>query len=128
VRSPDSLPITSAFSRVTLAASTPRDGRCCCRSRSARAVYSRGTLRLGAHELFAELAYSDNRFTSAHSPTAVAPFETPNFSFVLYPAGGPYYPTAFAAEHGISGDLSLIYRTTALGPRVTETDNTRGEG
>ena len=34
-----------------------------------------------------------------------------------YPAGGPYYPTQFAAANGLSGDLLLAYRTAELGPR-----------
>jgi iron complex outermembrane receptor protein len=40
----------------------------------------------------------------------------------IYPAGGPYYPTAFAEANGLSGDLQLFYRTMTLGRRVTEVE------
>src|SRR5207248_1617317 len=44
---------------------------------------------------------------------------TPGRRATLYPAGGPFYPTEFAAAHGITGDLSLYYRTAPLG-RITD--------
>jgi iron complex outermembrane receptor protein len=37
---------------------------------------------------------------------------------VLYPAGGPYYPTEFVGANGLSGNLNLRYRTTPLGPET----------
>ena len=122
---PDSLPSTGAFTRgdacgYDIARSTtllPEVER--------SAAYGRGTLRIGAaHEVFAELAYSDNRLIATRSPTPVAPFDTPEFTIFVYPAGGPFYPTSFAEANGISGDLPVFYRTVPLGPRVTETKST----
>ena len=90
-----------------------------------RTAYGRGTLRIaGAHELFAELGYAENRLTSATSATPVFPPATPDFSRFTYPAGGPFYPTAFAEANGVSGDIDLVFRTVALGRRVTETKST----
>jgi iron complex outermembrane receptor protein len=42
---------------------------------------------------------------------------------LVYPASGPFYPAAFAAAHGISGDLNLSYRSVPLGP-ITDDDRT----
>jgi len=86
-------------------------------------VFGRATLQLdSAHQLFAEAGYAHNRF-------ALTLPATPVFSAFLaggqpfrYPAGGPYYPSTFAAENGISGDLNLRYRTVALGNRVNDVD------
>jgi iron complex outermembrane receptor protein len=86
-------------------------------------VYGRGTMRvMRAHDLFVEVAYSDTRMTTQVSPTPVAPFTNPNRTPVVYPAGGPFYPTAFANANGISGDLFLIWRTEPLGHRVNQVD------
>lgn len=87
------------------------------------AAYSRGTLQASAdHQLFVELAYSDNRLTVSRDPTDIAPFTNPNFAIIRYPAGGPFYPTDFAAANGLSGDLDLLFHTVQLGPRVNEVD------
>ena len=87
------------------------------------AVHGRGTLQASAdHQLFAELAYSNNRLTISRDPTPVAPFTNPNFIVTNYPAGGPFYPIEFAAANGLSGDLDVWFRTTALGPRITRVD------
>ena len=81
-------------------------------------LVGRATFQLNAdHQLFAEYVYSYNRFLFGVSPTPAAQIFTFNQDPVLYPAGGPFYPTAFAAANGISGDLRLTYRTVALGPR-----------
>jgi iron complex outermembrane receptor protein len=72
------------------------------------------------HVLFTEIGYSRNTLTTRVAPTAVTSSFTPGNVPILYPADGPYYPTAFAAAHGISGDLDLIYRTLPLGARVDE--------
>jgi iron complex outermembrane receptor protein len=40
----------------------------------------------------------------------------------VYPAGGPFYPTDFAAANGVAGDLDLAYRTIALGNRIDDVD------
>jgi iron complex outermembrane receptor protein len=90
-----------------------------------KAAYARGTLRIGGmHELFAELGYTDNRLTAATSPTPVIPTATPGGSLFFYPENGPFYPTAFAEANGVSGDLGIVFRTVALGRRVTETKST----
>ncbi len=87
------------------------------------AVYGRGTLRPGPDlELFGEVAYASTRMTIGKSPTPVAANTNPDFEPVRYPEGGPYYPTAFAAASGISGDLDLLYRTLPLGGRVNQVD------
>ena len=87
------------------------------------AVYGRGTLQASAdHQLFAELAYSDNRFTISKDPTEIAPFTNPNFVITRYPAGGPFYPTQFATANGLSGDLDLLFHTVSLGPRINQVD------
>jgi len=87
------------------------------------AVYGRGTLQAnGDHQLFAELAYSDNRFTISKDPTPIAEFTNPNFVPTLYPAGGPFYPTQFAAANGLSGDLDVWFSTVGLGPRINRVD------
>jgi iron complex outermembrane recepter protein len=87
------------------------------------AVYGRGTLQASAdHQLFAELAYSDNRLTISKDPTDIAPFTNPNATITRYPAGGPFYPTQFAAANGLSGDLDLLFNTAPLGPRINQVD------
>ncbi|MDQ2917873.1 MAG: TonB-dependent receptor [Pseudomonadota bacterium] len=71
-------------------------------------------------QLFAEAGYAQNRFLLRFAPTPVAQFSNFDLEPVVYPAGGPFYPAAFAAENGLSGDLDLRYRTVALGPRIDE--------
>ena len=86
-------------------------------------AYGRGTVQASAdHQLFAELAYSDNRLTISRDPTPIAPFTNPNFTISPYPAGGPFYPTEFAAANGLSGDLDVWFRTMSLGPRTSQVD------
>ena len=60
------------------------------------------------HRLFAQYLYARNRNVLTRN---VSPIDG-----VFYPADGPYYPTAFAAAHGLSGGLTLAYRTLPLGP------------
>jgi iron complex outermembrane receptor protein len=87
------------------------------------AVYGRGTLQASAdHQLFAELAYSDNRLTISKDPSPIVSFANPNNVFIRYPAGGPFYPTEFAAANGLSGDLDLLFDTAPLGPRINHVD------
>ena len=91
-------------------------------------LVGRATFQLNAdHQLFAEYVYSHNRFLFGVAPTPVAEFFTFNHDPILYPVGGPFYPTAFAAANGISGDLRLAYRTVPLGPRknLVKTDAQR---
>ncbi|CAG0959667.1 Colicin I receptor [Burkholderiales bacterium] len=90
-------------------------------------IYGRGTLRVAPdHAVYVELAWADTKFTSSVSPTPVAAFTNPGFESTYYPAGGPYYPTAFAEANGITGDLDLVYRTTPLGGRVSRVDTSAG--
>lgn len=71
--------------------------------------------------LFADLAYSHNRLELTLPPTSLSQRVTgvP----VIYPAFGPYYPTAWAAANGISGDLNLFFRTQPLGNRLDVIDS-----
>ena len=120
---PNSLPVTSArtpgdacgLDYITYSMIVPQVER--------TAVYGRVTLQASAdHQLFTELAYSDNRLTIGKAPTVIAPFTNPNFVITRYPAGGPFYPTDFAAANGLSGDLDLLFNTAPLGPQVNRVD------
>ena len=85
-------------------------------------VLARGTWRWNANtDLFAEALFSRNRFETTIAPTPISSITVvgPN----VYPAGGPYYPTAWAAANGVTGNLSLLYRAAELGPRITDTDS-----
>jgi iron complex outermembrane receptor protein len=77
------------------------------------------------HQLFAQYLYSHDQYERIrHVPYVareVAPERQPIF---FYPAGGPFYPTEFAAAQGISGALELYYRPFPLGPA---TDRIRNE-
>lgn len=74
------------------------------------------------HRWFAEASYAHDRFLFTNSPSFAFRGITSDGEPVFYPAGGPYYPTAFAAANGLSGDLNLRYRLTSLGPRRNATD------
>ena len=84
-------------------------------------VFVGGTWQVNAdNQLFAQYLYARTSMSLRIAPTP-ASMQASNFGEpVLYPAGGPYYPTAFAAANGISGDLNLFYRTVLLGPRVDD--------
>jgi iron complex outermembrane receptor protein len=71
-------------------------------------------------QLFAEYVYARNQLELKFPPTPASRTNTIDSSPVLYPAGGPYYPTDFAAANGLSGPLDVFYRTFPLGPRVDE--------
>jgi iron complex outermembrane receptor protein len=64
------------------------------------------------HQLFAQYLYSYDSYDRVRHITVG--------SDIVYPAGGPFYPTEFAAAHGISGDLELDYRTFPLGPTTDQ--------
>ena len=84
-------------------------------------VFARGAFQLNAdHLLFAELGYARHQMTIKVAPTPVSEVTTTTRNPLLYPEGGPYYPTDFAAANGISGDLNLYYRAIPLGPRVED--------
>ncbi|HJU24442.1 MAG TPA: TonB-dependent receptor, partial [Casimicrobiaceae bacterium] len=83
---------------------------------------ARATFQVDADtQLFVETTYAVDRFVYSDSPASI--FQGPGASTkpVLYPATGPYYPTAFAAANGISGDLNLRFRTEELGPQTSTT-------
>ena len=80
-------------------------------------VLTRGSFQLNSvSELYAEYIYSRNRFDTQIAPTPVGGSTVSGP--LLYPAGGPFYPAAFAAANGLSGDLTLAWRSVALGPRI----------
>ena len=84
-------------------------------------AFGRAALRLDTdHLLFAEVGYQRNAFTMTAAPTPASFFTTPAGISFSYPAGGPYYPTDFAAANGLSGNLELLYRTVPLGPRIED--------
>ena len=86
-------------------------------------VFGRATFQLhSAHQLFAEAVYAHNRFALTLPATPVFRAFLTGGQPLLYPASGPFYPSAFAAENGISGDLNLRYRATQLGNRVNDVD------
>ena len=73
------------------------------------------------NQLFAQYLYSNHRYDLIRNQTpASADFDAGRKPLV-YPAGGPYYPTQFAAANGISGDLDLYYRVLPLGPITNQT-------
>ena len=73
-------------------------------------------------QLFAELVYSRNQLDIGQSPTPAAAYQS-NQVPVIYPAGGPYYPTDFANANGLSGPLQVYFRTTELGRRISTVDS-----
>ena len=87
-------------------------------------LFTRGTLRLGGGaDAYIEASLARSRIDYESSPTAAVPSsQQPDNRFVL-PASSPFYPTGL----GLSGDLTLAYRTVPLGPRRSEvvTDNQR---
>lgn len=83
----------------------------------------RATARLTPDlSLFADVAYSGNRLELTLPPSGISSQAATGGAQVLYPAGGPYYPGAFAAANGI-GDLPLFFRTEALGDRLDVIDS-----
>ena len=86
-------------------------------------VLGRATFQANpALQLFAEAGYAQNQFLLRIAPTPVTQFSNFDRQPFFYPTGGPFYPIAFAAENGLSGDLNLRYRTVPLGPRIDEID------
>jgi iron complex outermembrane receptor protein len=82
-------------------------------------AFARPTWQIApGHQLFAEYLYSRTRMTLEFTPTPAASFATIDGTPVLYPANGPYYPTEYAAQHGISGPLDIAFRTLPLGART----------
>jgi iron complex outermembrane recepter protein len=76
------------------------------------------------------LAYQANLLATEY-PGYHNPAITPTAAAFLLPPTSPYYPTAFAAAHGLGGlPLNLIYRDFANGVRLEEdtSDTTRAVG
>jgi len=86
-------------------------------------AFGRATFHLNPDlQLFAEASYTYNQLGLSIAPTPVfRGFSTQGLP-ALYPVGGPFYPTDFAAANGLSGDLSLRYRTVPLGNRLNDVD------
>lgn len=88
-------------------------------------ILARATFQLDADtQLFAEATYAQDRFVYRDSPTSIFQGAGASSQPVLYPATGPYYPAAFAAANGISGDLHVRFRSEELGPQTSGTDGT----
>lgn len=68
------------------------------------------------HEVFAQYLYSYDHYTLVRNVVPVSELVTPDRRPLIYPYGGPFYPTEFATAHGITGDLNLYYRPYPLGP------------
>ncbi len=80
----------------------------------------RGTWRVNPDiDLFAEVLVGRNRFESRVAPNPIQPISS--FGPLIYPAGGPFYPTDFAAANGLTGDLLISYRAIELGSRTNAT-------
>jgi iron complex outermembrane recepter protein len=76
------------------------------------------------------LAYQANLLATQY-PTYHNPAITPTAAAFLLPPSSPYYPTAYAAAHGMANlPLNLIYRDFANGVRLEEdtADTTRAVG
>jgi iron complex outermembrane receptor protein len=69
-------------------------------------------------QLFARYIFAHGDMKLRIAPTPASEQTTLNHNPILYPANGPFYPTAFAAANGITGPLDLYYRTVPLGPRA----------
>ncbi len=73
------------------------------------------------NQLFVQYLYSNLQYDLNRNQTAASRDFDAGRTPLVYPAGGPYYPTEFAAAHGISGDLDLYYRVLPLGPITNQT-------
>jgi iron complex outermembrane receptor protein len=81
----------------------------------------RGSLQLDATiELFAEALLSHHRSENQTAPMSVLSVPVPGARLPpsIYPASGPYYPTAFANANGLSGDLVVSFMAADVGPRM----------
>ncbi len=80
----------------------------------------RGTWRMNSDlDLFAEVMLGRNRIEANIAPNPIVP--TTSFGQLRYPAGGPFYPTEYAAANGLSGNLLISFRASELGPRTNTT-------
>jgi iron complex outermembrane recepter protein len=87
------------------------------------AAFGRATLHVSDElEFFGELGLSHNHQLARFSADPIRQAFTHDDQPIVYPAGGPFYPTAFAQANGLSGDLNLLYRLAELGPRTNAVD------
>lgn len=85
--------------------------------------FGRGALRLsGELDVYAEALASSSHIGHEAPPTAVSTTASQRGTPFVLPASSPYYPTGL----GLSGDLSLAYRSVPLGPATTEVDTRNG--
>lgn len=84
----------------------------------------RGTVRADAAlDLYAEALLAQSRLDRLTSPMLVLPVGNAAGPPV-YPANGPYYPSAFAAANNLQGNLLIAWRADQLGPRLTTVEGT----
>ncbi|HEY2862347.1 MAG TPA: TonB-dependent receptor [Casimicrobiaceae bacterium] len=84
-------------------------------------VLAGATWQINANlQLFAQYVYAHGNLSLTIAPTPASEQTTFDNTPILYPVGGPFYPTQFAAANGITGPLDLYYRTSALGPRTDQ--------
>jgi iron complex outermembrane recepter protein len=119
---PTSLPFTVAFDDPqSLCLFDPTGLHDIIPSTERLSLVARGVWQFAAnHQLFGEYVYADRELALRVAPTPIARSGLSTGTPVLYPASGPYYPTAFALQHGLVGDLDLSYRAVTLGPRADD--------
>jgi iron complex outermembrane receptor protein len=93
-----------------------------------KGLFTRGAFQItNDHQLFAEYHLQKNEITYGISETPTVPVNGP----LLYPVGGPFYPTSFVAANGQTitptGPLVFTWRTKPLGRRtdLVKTDEQR---
>jgi iron complex outermembrane receptor protein len=88
-----------------------------------KGLFTRGAFQISNdHQLFAEYHLQKNQITYAISETPTVPINGP----LLYPVGGPFYPTSFVAANGQTitptGPLVFTWRTKPEGRRTDRVD------
>jgi iron complex outermembrane recepter protein len=68
------------------------------------------------NQLFVQYLYAYDHYDLTRNQAPSSQEANPDRRKIIYPTGGPFYPTEFAVTHGITGDLNLYYRTVPLGP------------
>jgi iron complex outermembrane receptor protein len=67
------------------------------------------------NQLFAQYLYANDRYVVIRNQ-APSSERFNGGRALVYPAGGPFYPTEFATANGLTGNLTLLYRAVPLGP------------
>ena len=84
-------------------------------------VYAGATWQFApSHRMFVQYLYSQDRYERVRHVVSTLPAALPANQRLRYPAGGPFYPTEFAAAQGIAGDLEVYYRPFSLGPATDQ--------